>query len=82
MAATQIRKWGNSAALRLSNAALEGAHFSINQDVEIEVSPGRIVIEAARPVYELEAMLASVTATNVPDFQPQVQPIGAEGIEW
>lgn len=82
MGATQIRKWGNSAAVRLSNAALEGAHFSIDQDVAIAVSPGRIVIEAAIPNYNLETMLASVTDTNLPHFEGLSQPVGAEVIEW
>lgn len=82
MAATQIRKWGNSAAVRLSNAALEEAHFSIDQDVVIAVSPGRIVIKAAMPVYNLEAMLSSVTKTNLPEYGLHAQPVGAEIIEW
>jgi antitoxin MazE len=82
MAATQIRKWGNSAALRLSTATLEEAHFAIDQEVSIQVSPGRIVIEAATPVYELEAMIASVTRKNRPDFVAQDPPVGAEVIEW
>ena len=82
MAATQIRKWGNSAALRLSTATLEDAQLSIDQEVAIQVSPGRIVIEAAAPIYDLKAMLASVTTTNVPEFQPAAEPVGAEVIEW
>ena len=68
MGATQIRKWGNSAAIRLSIAALEEAHFLIDQDVAIAVFPGRIVTEAAIPNNNLETMLASVTDTNLPLF--------------
>lgn len=79
---TQIRKWGNSAALRLSTAALEQARFAIDQDVAIQATPGRIVIEATVPVFDLDEMIAAITPENTPAFQPHVQAVGAEVIEW
>jgi antitoxin MazE len=82
MAAIRIRKWGNSAALRLSAAILEEAQLAIDQEVEIVSSPGRIVIETCVPVYALEDMLATVTLTNVPDFRPSTRPAGTEVFEW
>ena len=69
-------------ALRLPTTALEEAHLAIDQDVDIQVSPGRIVIEAAVPAYDLDELLASVTEANVPDFQPMTQSVGVEIIEW
>lgn len=82
MAAARIRKWGNSAALRLPTATLEEARLSIDQDVEILVSPGRIVIEASVPTYSLDEMLASVTPTNAPKLEVDSPAVGAEVIEW
>ena len=44
-----VRRWGNSAAVRLPAAALSGAGLKIDDAVRIVEENGRIVIEAARP---------------------------------
>jgi antitoxin MazE len=44
-----IRKWGNSAAVRLPAGALERAGLSIDDPVEVREEEGRIVIERAEP---------------------------------
>ena len=57
-----IRKWGNSAAVRLPTATLRTAGFALEQPVEITAEPGRIVIEPRRQVvYRLEELLLELT---------------------
>jgi antitoxin MazE len=54
-----IRKWGNSAALRLPSAALKAAGYALEQKVELVVSRGRIVIQPSENVsYSLDNLLA------------------------
>ncbi len=45
----EIKQWGNSAAIRLSRRILAQAKLDIASPVEIEVSEGRIIIQAYRP---------------------------------
>ena len=44
-----IRKWGNSAAVRLPASALEKAGLSVDDPVEVREEEGRIVIEKVEP---------------------------------
>lgn len=60
-----IRKWGNSPALRLPKAAMDEAAFSVEQKVNLTVTPGRIVIEPFdRVEYDLDALVEGITAKN------------------
>ena len=61
-----IRKWGNSAAVRMSAAVMEEARLEIDQPVDIHVEAGRVVIEPlATPELTLDALLAGVTRDNL-----------------
>lgn len=60
-----IRKWGNSPALRLPKAALDEAAFTLEQKVNLTVTPGRIVIEPIDTVeYDLDELVDGITAAN------------------
>jgi len=43
---SEIKQWGNSAAIRLSRSILVQAGLDIASPVEIEVKEGRIMIQA------------------------------------
>ena len=43
---TEIKKWGNSAALRLPAAALAKAGLTVNSPVEIHAVEGKMVVSA------------------------------------
>ncbi len=56
---TEIKKWGNSAALRLPAATLAKAGLEVNSPVEIEAAEGKLVVSAVDvPQYSLEELLA------------------------
>lgn len=61
----QVKKWGNSASVRIPAAILDAVHFSIDQDVDIRVEDGRIIIEPLRKQVTLERLLAQVTPENL-----------------
>jgi antitoxin MazE len=76
-----IRKWGNSPAVRLPTAALKAAGYSLEQRVEITVSPGRIVIEPSNKVqYDLDELLRGITKANAHDEVSFGRPVGKEAL--
>ena len=61
-----IRRWGNSAAVRLPAATLAAAGLKPDDAVDVREENGRIVIEAARPKrVTLETLLAGITPETV-----------------
>lgn len=44
---SEIKRWGNSAAVRLSSKILAQAKLDVSSPVSIDVKAGKIVIEAA-----------------------------------
>jgi len=76
---SQVKKWGNSASVRIPANVLAAAAMRIDQDVEIREEEGRIVIEAiAGPRYDLDTLLARITPENMPDDIDFGTPVGGE----
>ena len=76
-----IRKWGNSPALRLPMAALKEAGYHLEQNVNLIVSRGRIVIEPSEKVeYNLDDLVRSITATNAHAEVSFGKPVGQENL--
>jgi len=74
-----IRKWGNSPAVRLPSAVLKAAGYSLEQKVEITVSPGRIVIEPSGKVqYFLDDLLSGINKGNTHEEVSCGRPVGKE----
>jgi antitoxin MazE len=74
-----VRKWGNSAAVRIPAGLMQALHLAVDEVVDVREEAGRIVIEPVREkAYELEELLRGITATNrheAVDFGP---PTGKE----
>lgn len=61
-----VKKWGNSAAVRIPARVMEAAHLHLDQAVEIHEEAGLIVIEPVRKaVYELADLLRGINAENL-----------------
>ena len=62
---TFVRRWGNSAAVRLSELTLAAAGIAMNDPVEVHAEDGRIIVEkvGAHPI-TLEWLIASITPQN------------------
>ena len=74
-----IRKWGNSAAIRLPVTAIKDARFRLEQKVRLTVTRGRIVIEpSSRVEYDLDELLEGITASNRHDEVGTGKPVGKE----
>ena len=60
-----VKKWGNSAAIRIPYQVLEAVSLSIEEEVQIREDNGKIVIEPIQPTkYDLKDLLKAITAEN------------------
>ena len=75
-----VKKWGNSASVRIPAAILAAARLRIDDAVEVREEDGRIVIEPAHNIYDLDTLLAAVTPENLHAQVDTGEPIGRE--EW
>ena len=61
-----VKKWGNSAAVRIPASVLAAAHLELDQTVDVREERGRIVIEPKRQKpFTLAELVDGITADNV-----------------
>lgn len=74
-----VKKWGNSAAVRIPAAVMAAAHVALDQAVEVREEQGRIVIEPVRrKVYKLDELLGGITGKNLHVPVETGEPVGKE----
>jgi antitoxin MazE len=74
-----VKKWGNSASVRIPAAVMAAAALSLDQAVEVREEAGRIVIEPIREsTYDLEELVAGITDDNRHDRVETGAAIGRE----
>lgn len=60
-----VKRWGNSAAVRIPASVLKAAHVRLDQPVDVREEGGRIVIEPLRPTrYDIAALVDAITDEN------------------
>ena len=76
---TTVKKWGNSAAVRIPAAVMQAMRLDLDETVDIREEAGRIVIQPVREkAYDLRNLLERITVKNqhhALDFGP---PVGNE----
>ena len=76
---TVVKKWGNSAAVRIPASVMEAAHLSLEQSVDITEEHGRIIIQPHRPArYDIDALVAGITDENRHAPVDMGKPVGNE----
>lgn len=61
-----VKKWGNSAAVRIPAAVMSAMHLDLDEVVDVREEAGRIVIEPVRQrAYDLKDLLKGITAKNL-----------------
>jgi antitoxin MazE len=74
-----IKKWGNSASVRIPAAVMAAANVRLDQPVDVQEDRGRIVIVPLRtPDYDLGSLIAGITDENCHDEIPSGRPVGNE----
>lgn len=62
---TSVKKWGNSAAVRIPASVMQATSLALDEVVEVREEAGRIVIEPVRQkTYDLEKLLNAITPKN------------------
>ena len=65
---TRVKKWGNSAAVRIPAAIVAAAHLTLDQPVDVREEQGRIVIEPRRSrVFALADLVGRISRANLHD---------------
>ena len=60
-----VKKWGNSAAVRIPVSVMEAARLDLDELVDVREEAGRIVIEPVRQkTYDLDKLLKRITSKN------------------
>lgn len=74
-----VKKWGNSAALRIPASMMKSVNIDLDETVEMRTEDGRIVIEpVARKGYDLDMLLSGITAKNCHAETDFGAPVGKE----
>lgn len=74
-----VKKWGNSASVRLPAAVMEAARLSLDQVVDVREEGGRIIIEPIeRSDFDLADLLAGITDENLHEEVDFGGPVGKE----
>lgn len=60
-----VKKWGNSASVRIPAAIMESAKLAVDEAVDVREEAGRIIIEPVRHDYDLDRLLATITPENL-----------------
>lgn len=75
----QVKKWGNSASVRIPASIMAAAALHIDQLVDVREEKGRIVIEPVlAPVYDLDSLLDQMSPDTFPEDIDFGQPVGKE----
>ena len=62
----RVKKWGNSASVRIPAAVMEAARLQLDETVDVREEEGRIVIEPVRlGEFELTKLLDRITPENL-----------------
>jgi antitoxin MazE len=74
-----VRKWGNSASVRIPAAVLRAARLHVDEPVEVREEHGRIVIEPVRhKEYDLAQLVKGITRGNRHHELNYGEPVGKE----
>jgi antitoxin MazE len=74
-----VKKWGNSASVRIPASVMAAAALSLDQAVDVREEAGRIVIEPIREAaFELDDLVAGITEENRHDPVETGAPSGRE----
>ncbi|CAN5669129.1 type II toxin-antitoxin system antitoxin MazE [soil metagenome] len=76
----QIKKWGNSASVRIPASVMAAASLSMDQAVEVREEDGRVIIEPIQaPRYDLDQLLSGMAEDTFPEDVDFGGPVGGEG---
>ena len=74
-----VKKWGNSASVRIPASIMASASLRIDQEVDVREEEGRIIIEPiSAPSYDLDSLMCAMTPDTFPEEVDFGRPMGKE----
>jgi antitoxin MazE len=74
-----VKKWGNSASVRIPAGVLEAARLRVDDPVDVREEAGRIVIEPLqRKEYDVAALVKKISRRNLHEELDFGGPLGNE----
>lgn len=77
---SEIKKWGNSAVVRLPAPLLKQLNITVGSPITITADNDTIFITPASPKFRLADLLAGITSENMHSETDWGQPVGKEGL--
>jgi antitoxin MazE len=76
-----VKKWGNSASVRIPVSVMEATQLKLDDPVEVRVDAGRIIIEPVRTqIFALDELLAGISPENLHAEVDFGAPVGKEAL--
>jgi antitoxin MazE len=76
-----VKKWGNSASVRIPAALMSAAQLKLDDEVELREEGGLIIIEPVRKKgVDLDELLAGITPENLHAEVDTGGPVGNEAL--
>lgn len=74
-----VKKWGNSAAVRIPRGVMDAARLVVDQPVDIIEQDGQVLITPVPPqALDLAQLLQGITPDNLPGSVDFGVPVGRE----
>ncbi len=76
---TVVKKWGNSASIRIPKSLMRAARLKLDQAVDIKEENGKLVIESVeQPEYNPDDLIKGITPRNKHKPTDFGRPVGKE----
>lgn len=62
-----LKKWGNSMGLRIPANIMEDGHFVIDQEMDIQLENGCIIVKPVEAGVTLAQMVEGISPDNLPE---------------
>ncbi|MGK9469101.1 type II toxin-antitoxin system antitoxin MazE [Pantoea agglomerans] len=75
-----VKRWGNSPAIRIPATLMQALNLNIDDEIKIDLVEGKLIIEPVKQEvsYSLEELLEGVTEENLHDPVEWGEPVGKE----
>jgi antitoxin MazE len=75
---TQVRKWGNSLAVRIPGSCARDLELKEGMKLDVAVIEGAILLRPRRAVYTLNELVSPITPENLHGETDWGKPLGGE----
>ncbi|HCM6303768.1 TPA: type II toxin-antitoxin system antitoxin MazE [Salmonella enterica subsp. enterica serovar 6,14:y:1,7] len=80
MIRSNVKRWGNSPAVRIPASVMQALNLNIDDEIKIELLEGKLIIEPVTNEIEfsLDQLVNGITEENLHDLIEWGDPVGGE----